>query len=95
MCNEKKIIMNKLIKSKEIYWCDDHDRYVLVVRENGRIVGLNYMQGDDLELFEFDFDRVYEDLTKFYNCIKGMLNGATEIDRINQAIWAHFDYENN
>jgi hypothetical protein len=87
--------MNRLIKSKEVYWCKDDDRYVLVVREHDEIVGLNYMQGDDWELFESDYTSIDENLTKFYNCIKGMLNGATEIDRINQAIWAYFAYENN
>jgi len=95
MCNEKKIIMNKLVKSKEIYWCEGDDRYVLVVRDEGDIVGLNYMQGDDLELFESDFSNVDIELTKYYNAVKGYLNGSTEISRINQAMWAYFTYKND
>jgi hypothetical protein len=87
--------MNKLIKSKEIYWCEGYDRYVLIVREDGDIVGLNYMQGDDLEYFESTYGNIDVELTKFYNSVKAYLNGDTELDRINQAIWAHFDYENN
>ncbi len=88
--------MNELVKSKEIYWCPGHDRHVLIVREGGNIVGLNYMQGnDDLELFDFTYSNIDVELTKFYNSVKGYLNGDTELDRINQAIWAHFDYENN
>jgi hypothetical protein len=87
--------MNKLIKSKEIYWCKDDDRYVLIVRENGNIVGLNYMQGDDLEYFESTYTNVDFELTRFYHSVMPYLNGDSEIDRINQAIWAHFDYENN
>jgi hypothetical protein len=86
--------MNKLVKSREIYWCSDDDRYVLVVREDGDIVGLNYMQGDDLELFELDFNNIDEDLTKYYNAVECYLNGSTEISRINQAIWAYFTYHN-
>lgn len=62
--------MRDLIKSKEIYWCDEHDRYVLVVREEGEIVGLNFMQGDDLVLFEENYSNIDDDLTNFYNCIK-------------------------
>jgi hypothetical protein len=94
--NPKKIvIMNELVKSKEIYWCQGNDRYVLIVREDGNIVGLNYMQGDDLEYFESAYGNIDVELTKFYNSVKAYLNGDTELDRINQAIWAHFDYENN
>jgi transcription termination factor NusB len=87
--------MNKLVKSREIYWCESDDRFVLVVREDGDIVGLNYMQGDDLEYFESNFNSIDKSLTKFYNSIENYLNGTTELDRINQAIWAHFAYENN
>ena len=87
--------MRDLIKSREIYWCSEHDRYVLVVREEGEIVGLNYMQGDELDLFEKDYSNVDEDLTNFYDCVKNYLNGYDELERINQAIWAHFDYKNN
>jgi hypothetical protein len=87
--------MNELVKSKEIYWCPGDDRYVLIVREDGNIVGLNYMQGDDLEYFESTYGNIDVELTKFYNSVKEYLNGDTEIDRINQAIWALFFYENN
>ena len=87
--------MDKLIKSREIYWCPGDDRYVLIVRSNNQVVGLNYMQGDDLEYFEANFSNIDKGVTKFYNSIEGALNGTTEIDRINQAIWAYFAYENN
>lgn len=87
--------MRKLINSREIYWCNDDDRHVLVVRDDNGIVGLNYCQGDDLEYFEKNFKDIDEDLTRFYISLAPYLNGTTEIDRINQAIWAHFDYKNN
>ena len=87
--------MSKLIKSESVYWCEGDDRYVRVVKDGNGIVGLNYMQGDDLEYFESNFSNIDEGLTKFYNSIDGALNGTAEIDRINQAIWAHFAYENN
>ena len=47
-----------------------------------------------LELFELDFSDTDNDLTKFYNCIENYLNGNSEIDRINQAIWAYHSYAN-
>jgi hypothetical protein len=86
--------MDKLIKSREIYWCNDDDRHVLVVRDENGIVGLNYCQGDDLEYFEANFSNIDEDLTRFYISLEHYLNGATEIYRINQAIWAHHEYKN-
>jgi hypothetical protein len=86
--------MDKLIKSRETYWCNDHDRHVLVVRDEKGIVGLNYCQGDDLEYFEENFKDIDEDLTRFYISLETYLNGTTEIYRINQAIWAHHEYKN-
>ncbi len=86
--------MSKLIKSREIHWCNHDDRHVLIVRDENGIVGLNYCQGDDLEYFEENFKDIDEDLTRFYISLDHYLNGATEIDRINQAIWAHFEYKN-
>jgi hypothetical protein len=53
------------------------------------------MQGDDLEYFESTYTNVDFELTRFYHSVMPYLNGDSEIDRINQAIWAHFDYENN
>jgi hypothetical protein len=87
--------MSKLIKSESVYWCEGDDRYVRVFKEGDVVVGINYMQGDYLKYFESNFSNIDKGLTKFYNSIEGALNGTTEIDRINQAIWAHFAYENN
>jgi len=86
--------MNRIIKNKEIVRCEDNDRLILIVRENGRIVGLNYMQGDEVDYF---CDCYSEDpmLTIYYNTIAHFLSGKTEIDRINQAIWGYFDFYNS
>lgn len=84
-----------LVKSESVYWCNDDDRYIRVIKKYDEIVGINYMQGDDYEAFNNDFPGIDEDLTNFYKSIERYLSGATEIDRINQAIWAHFDYKNN
>jgi hypothetical protein len=87
--------MNRLIESREIYWCEDNDRHVLVIKSNEVVIGLNYCQSDDYDYFVKNFSDVDEDLTKFYNSLNGYLNGNTEIDRINQVIWAHFEYKND
>lgn len=78
------------IQGKELYWCADDDRHIVVHTKNETIVGLVYCQGDDAEgLWDAPID---EDLTSFFLAIEPMLSGATELERINQAIWAHFEY---
>jgi hypothetical protein len=39
----------KVVESREIVWCEYDDRYVLIVKEDNDIVGLNFMQGDELD----------------------------------------------
>ena len=87
----------KIIQSKEIVFCPDNDRHILIMRENGEVVGINYCQGDDLEYFFENFDEIDHDLTEFYLSVKyylDYLTYETEVDKINAAIWAHFDYKN-
>ena len=87
--------MNKLVSSESIYWCEGDDRYVRVFQLGDEITGLNFMQGDDYELFNDDYQGIDEDLTNFYDATKDYLSGDTRIERVNQAIWAWFEYKNN
>ena len=83
-----------VVESKEIVWCDSDDRYILIIRENNNVVGLNFMQGNELKLFKEVFDEIDQDLTNYYNSITMYLTGNSEYDRINQAIWGWFEYRN-
>ena len=84
---------NELIKSTAIYWCQSDDRYVYVVKEGDEVVGLNFMQGNEIEIFEESYMHIDEDLTDFYNALADYLNGGNELERINQAMWAYHSYE--
>ena len=85
----------KVVESREIVWCNDDDRYILIVKEDDEIVGLNYMQGDELDIFKGDFMYIDEELTDFYNSIEPYLDARNdEVGKINAAIWAHFEYCN-
>jgi hypothetical protein len=84
----------KVVESREIVWCNDDDRYILIIRSNDEVIGLNYMQGDELDIFKRDFSDIDYELTDFYNAIHPYLAGESRIGRINQAIWAHFEYKN-
>jgi len=84
----------KVVESTQIVWCPGDDRYVGITKQNDEVIGLNYMQGDELDVFKRDFSEIDYYLTDFYNAIESYLSGTTEFDRINQAIWAHFEYTN-
>ena len=88
--------MNYQIKeSREIMWCDSDDRYILIIKEDDEIVGLNYMQGEELDIFKRDFNYIDEELTDFYHSIEPYLDARNdEVSKINAAIWAHFEYTN-
>lgn len=81
--------------SRSIVWVESSDRYILIVRENHEIYGINYMQGDDLEFFKKHYNEPDIKLTKFVKAVVDRLNGDTELDRIDSAIWAYFDYCND
>ena len=87
--------MNTTIKSREIIQCTDNDRLILIIREYGDIVGINYMQGNEVEHFEEFYNTPDVRLTIYYNTVAPYLGGVSEIDRVNQAIWAYFDYCNS
>jgi hypothetical protein len=88
--------MSKLISSESVYWCQSNDRYIRVFKLGDEISGINFMQGDEYELFNDNYAGIDEDLTNFYKAIQPYLDERNdEIDDINAAIWAWFDYKNN
>lgn len=85
----------KVLEQRRIVWCEEDDRTILIVKEEGEIIGLNYCQGEcELNWFKDNYGDYEEDLSHFYNAIAPYLGGECEIDRVNQAIWAHFEYKN-
>lgn len=84
----------KVVESREIVWCNDDDRYILIIRSNDEVIGLNYMQGDELDIFKRDFSDIDYELTDFFNAVEPYLIHDNQVDRINAAIWAHFEYRN-
>ena len=82
----------KVVESKEIVWCPSDDRYILIVKEDDDVVGLNFMQGDELDIFKEEFNYVNAKLTDFYNAVAPYLGSESELDRINQAILSYHSY---
>ena len=85
----------QIVESREIVWSENNDRYILIIKENDEIVGLNYMQGDELGVFKRDSMYIDEALTDFYNAVEPYLDDRNdEVGKINAAIWAYFEYRN-
>lgn len=85
---------NKIVKSKKIAFCPGDDRHILIIKENGKIIGLNYCQGDDLNYFIENFDYIDDDLTEFYHAVKRHFIYENKLEKINAIIWAHCSYKN-
>lgn len=81
--------------SSEIIWCALDDRFILVNKKFGEIIGLNFMQGDEYNCFLSNYSESDPDLTRFYHAVGELLHGQSELDRINQAMWAWSRYKNN
>ena len=84
----------KVVESREIVWCPSDDRYILIIKEEDAIIGINWMQGEDLENFKERYNYVDEDFTDYFNAVEPYLvhDGTSEVDRINAAIWAFHEY---
>ena len=85
----------KVVESREIVWCDSDDRYILIIKEEDAIIGINWMQGDELDMFKERYNKVDEDFTDYYNAVEPYLDTRNdEVGKINAAIWAYFEYRN-
>ena len=84
----------KVVESREIVWCPSDDRYILIIKEEDAIIGINWMQGEDLENFKERYNYVDEDFTDYFNAVEPYLvhDGTSEVDRINAAIWSFHEY---
>jgi hypothetical protein len=83
----------KVVESREIVWCDSDDRYILIIKEDDDIVGLNFMQGDELDIFKENYNYVDTKLTDFYNAVEPYLDTRNDaIGKINAAIWSYHEY---
>ena len=75
-------------------WCDDNDRWMYIEYDrDGKVMGLNFMQGDEYECFKKDWCVSDKGLTAFY---KQMLytfpiecNKTSTHQFINKCMWAY------
>jgi len=75
-------------------WNEEHDRWMYIeYNEQQKIIGLNYMQGDDYKFFKDNFTESDEGLTEFYNEMKQIfpveLASVTCLEFINKVMWSY------
>jgi hypothetical protein len=81
--------------TNNIEWVQASDRFILIQKdEDGSVVGINFMQGNEPEIFKEEYSEPDEDLTKFYNENKHMIKGDNELEMIDNACWLFFSAKN-
>ena len=85
----------KVLEERRVVWDESNDRTILIIKNECEVIGLNYCQGEvGLEWFKVYYDDIDKDLTDFYNSVEVYISEEDEIKRINQVMWAHFEYRN-
>ena len=74
------------VQSEEIIFSHEDDRYILIKKENGKIIGLNFRQGDEFDNFVEHYSCIDEDLTRFYQVVSEFIDLPNEYDLINEVI---------
>ena len=82
------------VEKVEHIWCNSNDRWIYIeYNEQRKIIGLNFMQGDEYENFKKSWCVIDEGLTEFY---KSMLYtfpiekaSVDTISFINKCMWAY------
>ena len=85
--------MKSRIDKVEHIWCSSDDRWVHIEYcDQRKIIGLNFMQGDEYGLFKRDWCHSDEGLTEFYEQMLGTFSiEAASVSRltfINKCMWA-------
>ena len=91
---------NKNITKIEHRWCEKDDRWVYIAYDKeSKICGLNFMQGDEYELFQKNWGNTDKELTNFYLEMRDIMHvefvSSDKIGFINKCIWAYVVARNN
>ena len=76
---------------QEHIWSKADDRWIFIEKEDGVLIGLNYMQGDDYESFKAHFAKNDEKLTQFANRMMHFKGEESFVEFINKVIWLYFE----
>ena len=81
---------------EEITWHAMDDRYIYIkIEDDGEMLAMNYMQGDEFDDFIKDYYKSDDNLTDFFNLVKQFVGGDTLYEKINNAIWLYISLEDS
>ena len=95
----KELVVDKVTHE----WCEKDDRWIYIEYNSQRkIVGLNFMQDNDYELFKKNWCKSDEGLTEFYNSMLYTFpiekSSVNTLEFINKVMWSYHQaivsYEN-
>ena len=77
-------------------WSEEHDRWIYIeYNEERKIIGLNFMQGDDYPFFKEHYAVTDGKLTKFFGEMKQTfpveLASVSRLEFINKVMWTFFN----
>jgi hypothetical protein len=75
-------------------WDENNDRWIYIASNSvGRIIGLNYMQGDEYKFFLGSHACIDKGLTEFYEAMADIFpvekKSVSPLTFINQCMWAY------
>jgi hypothetical protein len=84
---------NKVIKVEHL-WCESEDRWIhLEYNELNGVCGMNFMQGDEYEVFKSQYAENDKGLMEFYETMLYTFpiekNSVDRISFINKVMWAY------
>ena len=83
--------MKPRIDKVEHIWCSSDDRWVYIEYDADlNVIGLNFMQGDEYDLFKRDYGHSDQGLTEFYEDILAtfpLMNCSNSLSFINKSMW--------
>ena len=84
------------ITKVEHVWCGSEDRWIYIeYNAQNKIVGLNFMQGDEYKEFKEDWCVSNENLVRLYNTLKKEFKetkkATTKIEFINKCFWIYLE----
>ena len=79
-------------------WCDDNDRWMYIEYDrDGKVMGLNFMQGDEYELFKEEYCIEDRALSTFFDEMKNdelpfdlQLEKDGDVEYIDKIIWIFY-----
>ena len=85
--------MDYCMDKVEHIWCEDDDRWIyLEYNKQRKIVGMNFMQGDEYDCFKKDWCKSDEGLTEFYESMLYTFPiekaSVSTLSFINKCMWA-------